>query len=107
MDSSCICAQLLPWTIAVVSTSYALYLMYQNSQGGSSGCCKKKAPFNTKQKTDSPKVVDNFDIEDMDQKTVFCRCWQSKKFPYCDGSHNDYNKETGDNLGPLIVQKKQ
>ena len=37
---------------------------------------------------------------------VFCRCWKSKKFPYCDGSHAKHNEETGDNTGPLIVKRK-
>lgn len=32
-----------------------------------------------------------------------CRCWQSKKFPLCDGSHNAFNKATGSNVGPLVV----
>ena len=45
------------------------------------------------------------DIEDSGKK-VFCRCWKSKTFPYCDGSHVAHNKETGDNLGPLIVKKE-
>ncbi len=36
---------------------------------------------------------------------VFCRCWKSNKFPYCDGSHNKHNQVTGDNVGPLIVKK--
>jgi len=25
------------------------------------------------------------------------------QFPYCDGSHTKHNKETGDNVGPLII----
>ena len=33
------------------------------------------------------------------------RCWKSKKFPYCDGSHAKHNTVTGDNVGPLIVKK--
>merc|ERR1719415_312973 len=53
----------------------------------------------------SPRVVDTIDIEDMGDKGVFCRCWKSKKFPYCDGSHSKHNTETGDNVGPLIVKK--
>jgi len=56
-------------------------------------------------KMDCPKVVDTVDIEDITDKAVYCRCWKSKKFPYCDGSHAKHNKETGDNVGPLIVKK--
>eukprot|EP00088_Acartia_fossae_P064820 TRINITY_DN79844_c0_g1_i1.p1 TRINITY_DN79844_c0_g1~~TRINITY_DN79844_c0_g1_i1.p1 ORF type:complete len:145 (+),score=40.94 TRINITY_DN79844_c0_g1_i1:28-462(+) len=51
------------------------------------------------------KVVNSYDIEDLGDKAVFCRCWKSKKFPYCDGSHAKHNKDTGDNVGPLIVKK--
>lgn len=36
-------------------------------------------------------------------KVCYCRCWKSKKFPYCDGSHREYNAETGDNLGPMVI----
>ncbi|KAK4537257.1 hypothetical protein CDCA_CDCA11G3282 [Cyanidium caldarium] len=33
-----------------------------------------------------------------------CRCWHSKQFPQCDGSHNAYNKATGDHVGPLVLK---
>ena len=39
-----------------------------------------------------------------DKKIALCRCWKSKKFPYCDGSHREYNSQTGDNLGPIILK---
>ena len=26
------------------------------------------------------------------------------QFPYCDGAHKQYNKETGDNTGPLKIK---
>jgi CDGSH-type Zn-finger protein len=76
---------------------------------------KKEAPpaskgpskVNLAQQKDSDKVVTSCDIEDIlkekDGKKVFCRCWRSKTFPYCDGSHNKHNEITGDNVGPLIV----
>ncbi|UJR11448.1 hypothetical protein I4U23_015627 [Adineta vaga] len=64
---------------------------------------------------DVDKIVDKYDIEDIcaqcdaaSNKTItYCRCWKSKKFPFCDGSHNAWNKETGDNVGPLVITKKQ
>ncbi len=37
------------------------------------------------------------------KRIAFCRCWQSAKFPYCDGAHRKLNAETGDNVGPVIV----
>ena len=29
------------------------------------------------------------------------------QFPYCDGSHNAHNKDTGDNVGPLKINKAE
>mmetsp|Transcript_10113 Transcript_10113/g.13172 ORF Transcript_10113/g.13172 Transcript_10113/m.13172 type:complete len:114 (+) Transcript_10113:78-419(+) len=76
---------------------------------------KKPEPklVNLEIKKNEAKVVDKVclkDIEDMgkekpeDGKLVMCRCWRSKKFPYCDGAHVKHNKETGDNTGPLIIE---
>ncbi|XP_043375789.1 CDGSH iron-sulfur domain-containing protein 1 isoform X3 [Dermochelys coriacea] len=90
---------------------------------------------------DNPKVVHAFDMEDLGDKAVYCRCWRSKKvkrihqveielgevpgtgptflsqsdgivtfhskFPLCDGSHTKHNEETGDNVGPLIIKRKE
>ncbi|KYM81624.1 CDGSH iron-sulfur domain-containing protein 2 like protein [Atta colombica] len=61
---------------------------------------------NLKVKKDIPKVVDTVDIEDISEKAVFCRCWRSENWPYCDGTHGRHNKECNDNVGPLIVTKK-
>lgn len=66
---------------------------------------KQQGRVNEMIKMECPKVVDTVDIEDITDKAVYCRCWKSKKFPYCDGSHAKHNKETGDNVGPLIVKK--
>lgn len=38
------------------------------------------------------------------KKTAYCRCWKSKKMPFCDGAHREYNALSGDNLGPLVIQ---
>jgi len=56
-------------------------------------------------KLESSKVAETFSVEELKTKTVFCRCWKSKKFPLCDGAHGKHNKSCGDNLGPLIITK--
>ncbi len=38
------------------------------------------------------------------QTVAICRCWQSGKFPYCDGTHRKVNAEMGDNVGPAIIK---
>ena len=47
------------------------------------------------------------ELEDLGDKAVYCRCWRSKEFPFCDGAHAKHNEETGDNVGPLIIKKKE
>lgn len=71
---------------------------------------EKPKRVNEKIKLECEKVVDTVkcpDIETMEAckngKVVMCRCWKSEKFPYCDGAHNKHNQETGDNVGPLII----
>jgi len=102
-QSQSISSVYLPWIGTAVAVGYAVYL---TMKGKNETKTDTNSCVNQCFKKESDKVVDSFDIEDLAQKTVFCRCWRSKKFPYCDGSHNDHNKETGDNVGPLIVQKK-
>ena len=36
------------------------------------------------------------------EKVALCRCWRSKKFPLCDGSHRQDNHSQG----PVIVEGK-
>ncbi|KAL4431162.1 hypothetical protein ABPG75_006418 [Micractinium tetrahymenae] len=54
-------------------------------------------------KKDVEKVVDTVVVPaDLGGKpqAAYCRCWRSKKFPACDGSHVAHNKDTGDNVSP-------
>nr|XP_005995160.1 PREDICTED: CDGSH iron-sulfur domain-containing protein 1 [Latimeria chalumnae] len=89
----------VPVTTAVALGSYFFYRYVY---------CKKsrKSRVNLEIRQDSPKVVHSFDMEDIGSKAVYCRCWRSKEFPYCDGSHTQHNEETGDNVGPLIIKRK-
>ncbi|XP_045469442.1 CDGSH iron-sulfur domain-containing protein 2 homolog [Harmonia axyridis] len=92
---------LIPPFACVAGATYVSYLAF---------CPKARAPpcgkVNPKILKNSPKVVDIIDVEDITEKAVFCRCWRSKNWPYCDGSHGTYNKENDDNVGPLIVKKE-
>ena len=55
------------------------------------------------------KRVEIIDIEDITAEVAeigeakFCRCWKSASFPFCDGSHDGHNMETGDNTGPVVL----
>ena len=48
-------------------------------------------------------MVDTVEAGELQGKAVMCRCWRSGTFPKCDGAHNKHNQETGDNVGPLII----
>ncbi|CAL1530609.1 unnamed protein product [Lymnaea stagnalis] len=86
--------------IPVITTAaLAIYVVWQTLS-------RPKNQVNPGIKKNEEKVVNSVDIEDLGDGAAFCRCWRSKKFPYCDGSHNAYNKETGDNVGPLCLKKK-
>jgi len=54
----------------------------------------------------TPQVVDTVSAADIDKQAVYCRCWRSGTFPLCNGAHVAHNKETGDNVGPLIIKKE-
>ncbi|RYY89592.1 CDGSH iron-sulfur domain-containing protein [archaeon] len=60
------------------------------------------ARINQKVDLSSEKVVNTISLKP-GEKYVVCRCWQSSKFPACDGAHAAHNKRTGDNLGPCII----
>ncbi|XP_002154650.1 CDGSH iron-sulfur domain-containing protein 1 isoform X1 [Hydra vulgaris] len=70
------------------------------------GKTQPKDVINDSIEKDKAKVVHSYDIEDINESTAFCRCWKSSKFPYCDGTHNAHNKLSGDNVGPVLLNKK-
>ncbi|XP_006873620.1 PREDICTED: CDGSH iron-sulfur domain-containing protein 2-like [Chrysochloris asiatica] len=68
----------------------------------------KDSLVNLKIQKENPKVVNEINTEDLClAKAAYCRYWHSKTFPACDGSHNKHNELTGDNVGPLILKKKE
>jgi len=94
--------QLIPPTAVVAGIGYMSYLAF--CPKARTQC--KPGTCNQKIKKNVEKVVDMVDIEDISDKAAFCRCWKTKNWPYCDGSHTEHNKITGDNVGPLVVKRK-
>ncbi|KAJ3616055.1 hypothetical protein MTP99_005549 [Tenebrio molitor] len=92
---------LIPPTAAVAGLTYISYRAFCPH-----GRPQPSGRVNTKILMDNPKVVDMIDIEDISEKAALCRCWKTKNWPYCDGSHGAHNKETGDNVGPVVVKRK-
>ena len=88
--------QLLPFIVTLVVVVYTA-----NAFLGFGGVAKRANHY---QDLDKKKVVHNVSLGDKD-KLVLCRCWKSKNFPYCDGSHNAHVNDGSDNSGPLIVTK--
>lgn len=93
------------WVGTAIAVCYAGYVTYSSAKR--SALLSKANQINQDIKKGESKVVDTYEIEDLPAKTVLCRCWRSKCFPKCDGSHTKHNKETGDNIGPVIIQKRQ
>lgn len=66
---------------------------------------------NVRDKIGEPFVFNNknnlvIDIRDLEYGTKFCRCLRSKKFPFCDGTHNALNNGSGKLIYPLKVSKR-
>ncbi|CAO1428061.1 unnamed protein product [Diamesa tonsa] len=93
---------LVPPTALLAGTAYTLYMAY---------CPEARPKVSRRQNTTirlgEAKVVDMIDVEDIGEKAAFCRCWKTKNWPYCDGSHGEHNKSCGDNTGPVVVSRKQ
>ncbi|XP_077867907.1 CDGSH iron-sulfur domain-containing protein 2 homolog A-like [Saccoglossus kowalevskii] len=84
----------------VLAIAY-FYASYRAKKG------QKDTRVNRRIQKDVPKVVNMVDIEDIGEKVSYCRCWKSKKFPYCDGSHNKHNEDCQDNVGPIVLKRKE
>ncbi|XP_074647673.1 CDGSH iron-sulfur domain-containing protein 2-like [Tubulanus polymorphus] len=96
--------RLLPFLGIVSFLTYATVRVFIPNQSSTAEDPRSKWVNEDIQK-DCPKVADVMNIEDLGNKTAYCRCWKSKKFPYCDGSHTAHNKATGDNVGPVVLKR--
>ncbi|XP_058791184.1 CDGSH iron-sulfur domain-containing protein 2 homolog [Phymastichus coffea] len=92
---------LIPPSAALAGLGYMSYKAFcPKARAASSGKINHKIQKNVS------KVVNSVDIEDITEKAAFCRCWRSENWPYCDGSHGRHNTECNDNVGPLLINKK-
>uniref|UniRef100_A0A5F5PM81 CDGSH iron sulfur domain 1 n=1 Tax=Equus caballus TaxID=9796 RepID=A0A5F5PM81_HORSE len=77
----------IPWNwvewIAAVTfaagTAVIGYLAYKRFYGKDH---RNKSMVNPHIQKDNPKVVHAFDMEDLGDKAVYCRCWRSKKLDF-------------------------
>jgi len=44
--------------------------------------------------------------KDLEYGVKFCRCLKSKRFPYCDGSHNAFNDGSRNDIHPLVISRR-
>ena len=95
---------LIPPTAVIAGIGYTAYLAYCPVARSRSPPDTSKCNYSVRKHED--KVVDMIDIENIAEKAAFCRCWRTKNWPYCDGSHGDHNKTTGDNVGPVVLKRK-
>lgn len=100
---------LAPLLVTIAILFYSLFF-----SGAKADAKSAKFRVNRHVKLEKDKVVDFLSVPDVEDlvtkgkgKCLVCRCWKSKKFPLCDGSHVKHNKETGDNVGPLVIQEKK
>jgi CDGSH-type Zn-finger protein len=59
-------------------------------------------PLNPLETEGGKPMKETYDLP-VGKKAAMCRCWKSETFPLCNGSHNKYNRETGDHLGPIVM----
>ncbi|KAK1938451.1 hypothetical protein X943_001296 [Babesia divergens] len=60
--------------------------------------------FNTRHQPLYSHVIERFPkTNEPDAVIRICRCWQSRKFPYCDDTHK-LLVENGDDVGPYVVR---
>ena len=69
--------QLIPF---VVTTTVVVYLVVSSVlPSGKSNDASTSSWVNKDKQKDKDKVADIVDVEDMGEKTAYCRCWKSKK----------------------------
>ncbi|XP_023032017.1 CDGSH iron-sulfur domain-containing protein 2 homolog [Drosophila willistoni] len=93
---------LIPPTVVVVGIGYTVYLAFCPAAQDRCSAKKNRGRCNNLIRKHDVKVVVMIDVEDIAEKVTFCRCWKTKNWPYCDGSHGEHNKHTGDNEGPVV-----
>ncbi|KAJ8388233.1 hypothetical protein AAFF_G00136040 [Aldrovandia affinis] len=69
-------AELIALVSLTVGTAAVGALVYKTFFSKKTNC---KSKVNLDLQKDNPKVVHAFDIEDLGDKAVYCRCWRSKK----------------------------
>jgi hypothetical protein len=70
-QSDCEWSKYIPWVSTALLGVYVIYQFVKKDK-----CCDW---VNKDVQKDQPKVATSVDIEDLGEKTAFCRCWRTKK----------------------------
>ncbi|KAF3433093.1 hypothetical protein FNV43_RR24195 [Rhamnella rubrinervis] len=93
----------LPYPYHLSSSSYGVL----RSRRSRPVVVVKAEAINPEIRKSEEKVVDSVVVTELSKPvTAYCRCWRSRAFPLCDGTHVKHNKATGDNVGPLVLKKQ-
>eukprot|EP00923_Selenidium_pygospionis_P031925 GHVN01056416.1.p1 GENE.GHVN01056416.1~~GHVN01056416.1.p1 ORF type:complete len:145 (-),score=35.47 GHVN01056416.1:1830-2264(-) len=101
---------IVSFTLFLVGGVYVVHFITRGIAYGSSHLTQSDLSVNESEK-EKVTFMTLTDIEEMCKgsssgKCSICRCWKSKTFPKCDGSHRQIPVARGVGVGPFVIMKE-